>query len=51
MNAHGFAHKYGNNVDTDVVIPARYLKYDPQRVQYKMQVKSYSTKPEHTIGY
>ena len=25
MNAHGFAHKYGNNVDTDVIIPARYL--------------------------
>jgi len=32
-------------------IPARYLRYDPQRVQYKMQVKSYSIKPEHTIGY
>jgi len=25
MNAKGFAHKYGNNVDTDVIIPARYL--------------------------
>lgn len=25
MNAHGFVHKYGNNVDTDVIIPARYL--------------------------
>ena len=25
MNAHGFAHKYGDNVDTDVIIPARYL--------------------------
>ena len=25
MNAHGFAHKYGNNVDTDIIIPARYL--------------------------
>ena len=25
MNAHGKAHKYGNNVDTDVIIPARYL--------------------------
>ena len=32
-------------------IPARYLRYDPQRVQYKMQVRSYSKKPEHTIGY
>lgn len=25
MNAHGIAHKYGDNVDTDVIIPARYL--------------------------
>ena len=25
MNAHGFVHKYGDNVDTDVIIPARYL--------------------------
>lgn len=25
MNAHGTAHKYGDNVDTDVIIPARYL--------------------------
>ena len=25
MNAHGIAHKFGNNVDTDVIIPARYL--------------------------
>ena len=25
MKANGFAHKYGNNVDTDVIIPARYL--------------------------
>lgn len=25
MNAQGFAHKYGDNVDTDVIIPARYL--------------------------
>lgn len=25
MKAHGFAHKYGDNVDTDVIIPARYL--------------------------
>lgn len=25
MNAHGFVHKYGNNVDTDVIIPARHL--------------------------
>ena len=25
MNAEGKAHKYGDNVDTDVIIPARYL--------------------------
>ena len=25
MKIHGTVHKYGNNVDTDVIIPARYL--------------------------
>ena len=25
MNAQGKVHKYGDNVDTDVIIPARYL--------------------------
>ena len=25
MNAHGTVHKYGDSVDTDVIIPARYL--------------------------
>ena len=25
MNAPGFVHRYGDNVDTDVIIPARYL--------------------------
>lgn len=25
MNAHGTVHKYGDNIDTDVIIPARYL--------------------------
>jgi 3-isopropylmalate/(R)-2-methylmalate dehydratase small subunit len=25
MKANGFVHKYGDNVDTDVIIPARYL--------------------------
>lgn len=25
MKAHGLVHKYGDNVDTDVIIPARYL--------------------------
>lgn len=25
MQAHGLVHKYGDNIDTDVIIPARYL--------------------------
>lgn len=25
MNAHGYVHKYADNIDTDVIIPARYL--------------------------
>ena len=25
MKAHGIVHKYGDNIDTDVIIPARYL--------------------------
>ena len=25
MNAKGTVHKFGDNVDTDVIIPARYL--------------------------
>lgn len=25
MNTKGFVHKYGDNIDTDVIIPARYL--------------------------
>lgn len=25
MNTHGLAHKYADNIDTDVIIPARYL--------------------------
>ena len=25
MKAQGFVHKYGDNVDTDVIIPARHL--------------------------
>ena len=33
MVAKGFAHKYGNNVDTDVIIPARYLNSsDPKEL-------------------
>jgi len=33
MNAKGFVHKYGDNVDTDVIIPARYLNIaDPNEL-------------------
>ena len=33
MNAHGTAHKYGDHVDTDVIIPARYLaSQDPREL-------------------
>ena len=31
MKANGKVYKYGDNVDTDVIIPARYLNsYDPK---------------------
>lgn len=33
MKAHGITHKYGDNVDTDVIIPARYLNSsDPKEL-------------------
>ena len=33
MKANGFVHKYGDNVDTDVIIPARYLNSaDPKEL-------------------
>ena len=33
MKAHGKVFKYGDNVDTDVIIPARYLNsFDPQEL-------------------
>lgn len=31
MNAHGIAHQYGDHVDTDVIIPARYLNTQSHR--------------------
>ena len=31
MNAKGYVHKYGDNVDTDVIIPARYLNTADQK--------------------
>ena len=36
MRAHGIVHKYGDNVDTDVIIPARYLNSsDPKELAKK----------------
>ena len=36
MKAHGTVHKYGDNVDTDVIIPARYLNTaDPAELAKK----------------
>ncbi|HCL02294.1 MAG TPA: 3-isopropylmalate dehydratase small subunit [Lachnoclostridium phytofermentans] len=36
MKAHGMVHKYGDNVDTDVIIPARYLNSsDPKELAKK----------------
>ena len=32
MKAHGTVHKYGDNVDTDVIIPARYLNTADHKV-------------------
>ena len=33
MNAHGIVHKYGDHVDTDVIIPARFLAtQDPKEL-------------------
>jgi len=34
MNSKGTAHKYGDNIDTDVIIPARYLNTsDPEELK------------------
>ena len=39
MNAKGRVHKYGNNVDTDVIIPARYLATsDPKELAEKCMI-------------
>lgn len=43
MKACGTVHKYGDNVDTDVIIPARYLNSsDPQsllRVVWRILIR------------
>jgi 3-isopropylmalate/(R)-2-methylmalate dehydratase small subunit len=39
MKTHGTVHKYGDNVDTDVIIPARYLNSsDPSELAKKCMV-------------
>ena len=39
MNARGRVHKYGDNVDTDVIIPARYLTTsDPKELAEKCMI-------------
>lgn len=39
MKARGFVHKYGDNVDTDVIIPARYLNSsDPKELASKCMI-------------
>lgn len=39
MKAFGIVHKYGDNVDTDVIIPARYLNSsDPKELATRCMV-------------
>ena len=39
MKAHGSVHKYGDNIDTDVIIPARYLNsFDPKELAAKCMI-------------
>lgn len=39
MKAQGIVHKYGDNIDTDVIIPARYLNsFDPKELAEKCMI-------------
>lgn len=39
MKAQGAVHKYGDNIDTDVIIPARYLNsFDPKELAAKCMI-------------
>ena len=39
MKAQGSVHKYGDNIDTDVIIPARYLNsFDPKELAAKCMI-------------
>jgi len=39
MKAQGTVHKYGDNIDTDVIIPARYLNsFDPKELAEKCMI-------------
>ncbi|HCM11610.1 MAG TPA: 3-isopropylmalate dehydratase small subunit, partial [Lachnospiraceae bacterium] len=39
MKASGTVHKYGDNIDTDVIIPARYLNtQDPKELAAKCMI-------------
>ena len=48
MNVKGFAHKYGDNVDTDVIIPARYLNTaDPGELRPHLLPQFHQHRPAH----
>ena len=51
MNAKGHVFKYGDNVDTDVIIPARYLNsYDAKELATHAMVDIDPTFVESTAG-
>lgn len=44
-------YSYFDEEKVEFFIPAKFVRYNPNRFTYKMQIKSYSIKPEHTISY